>query len=472
MKKAAISLTKISAQSLSLIVSLFLWLLFSVLVVFIIRGMWDRARLIRDNENEQIFNTLFTSLRNHEDFGSVIESNPALMERIFGFAVYGNDLVPVYSWGKVPPVFDEGILGNNLLQGGTGRYTIPDKKGKSVKFVLRTETLQMPNLSSGGGRRNQRMMVFDSESEQLAERMMNGPGSERGGRRGERMQMRIIERQGFPFFNTLARGRYYYFDINHPAYWRSVSFGAVLLPLCCLAILGLVFYIRHLYMRNREYRKKIEAQKNLVVLGTASSTLAHEIKTPLSSIRLQTGILEKLYAHGKEELNIINDEVDRLSSLSLRINDYIREGNGNPERINLCDLINESGARLCGRGIITGDSVNEAWVYADPERLRSVFENLIRNALESGGADEDVCVSVFKPGGNISAHVLDRGRGISGEDLGKVFEPFFTRKSNGTGIGLSICRRFTEAAGGSINIKNRESGGGIEVIVLLPEYST
>jgi two-component system sensor histidine kinase HydH len=447
---------KITVKASSYIAAILIWLLFSALAVFTIGGLRDRARLIRDNENEQILNMLFTSLRGYDDFGSAIESNTELRERIAGFAVYGGDLFPVYQWGKTPPAFDESSLGAKSAKNQNGRYTIPDRGSRTVKFVLQTERMGPQPPPRGAS--------------------PEVPPRERSPARNEENRRLPPPHQNW-FFNTLTEGKYFYIDISHPAYWRTRTLTAVLGALCVLALLALSVYIRHLYIRNIEYRERIEAQKNLVVLGTAAGTLAHEIKNPLLSIRLQTGILAKICPEkGNEEIAIINEEVDRLSSLTYRVNDYLREGRGNPTLFDLRGLLAETGNRLCGRNIIEEGGPKEAMVFADPDRLRSVFENLLRNALESGGPPEQVGISVekttagTKAGGSVTVSVRDRGTGIAEADLARIFDPFFTRKSTGTGIGLSISKRFTEAAGGTITIRNRE-GGGAEVIVTLPGRS-
>jgi two-component system sensor histidine kinase HydH len=278
----------------------------------------------------------------------------------------------------------------------------------------------------------------------------------------------------------LSRGGYFYIDISHPGYWRILTISAVVLPLWELALLFLVFYIRHLYLRNREYRGRIEAQQNLVVLGTAASTLAHEIKNPLLSIRLQTGILEKLRRDGKEEIQIINQEVDRLSALIYRVNDYLREPGGNRRPLNIYKLLAGTSLRICGRDIVSDDSARDACILADEDRIRSVLENLLRNALESGSPPEEIGASVGRGsegGGGKSAasrglviRIFDRGKGIEEKNLKRIFDPFFTSKSTGTGIGLAVSKRFTEAAGGSIRAENRE-GGGLMVILVFPDYN-
>jgi two-component system sensor histidine kinase HydH len=435
---------KIPVRTGSLIAALLCWILFSALTVFIIQGMRDRARLIRDNDNEQILNMLFAGLRGDEGFDAALESNPILKERIAGFAIYGNNLAPDYRWGLVPPRFNENLL-KDREKNRTGRYTIPDKQGHRVKFVLHTERMAPPPPS---------------------------PPMPRSRQREEGRPRRSMTRQNVWFMDILMGGKYLYIDIAHPAYWRTETITRILFPLCELVLLGLVFYIRTLYLRNREYRERIESQKNLVVLGTAASTLAHEIKNPLLSIRLQTGILKKLFAgEGADEITIIDEEVDRLSALTYRVNDYLRDGEGHKTVLNIYDLIAETSIRLCGRNILEESALRHALILMDADRARSVIENLIRNALESGGPGEAVGASVTRSGGSLIITVFDRGKGIPPSDLGRVFDPFYTSKSTGTGIGLSIVKRFVEAVHGSITLEQREAGGTAAKLIL-PEYIT
>ena len=89
-----------------------------------------------------------------------------------------------------------------------------------------------------------------------------------------------------------------YLEVREPEYWRSGRLEAILFPLIEAALAALILFVRMLLVRNAEYRRRIEEQRNLVVLGTAASTFAHEIKNPLFSIRLQTRILEKTYPPG------------------------------------------------------------------------------------------------------------------------------------------------------------------------------
>ncbi|MDR2134099.1 MAG: HAMP domain-containing histidine kinase, partial [Treponema sp.] len=439
------------------------WLLLSVLSVFIIWQLRDRARLIRDNDNERILNILFAGMRNYDGIGALVQSNPLLYGRIIGIAAYENSLLPADGWGKFPPVFDEALL-PKTGPGRFGRYTIPDRGGHSVKFVLHNERGPRP-----GEHGDERQPAEYGDEARPGE---HDAEPRQSGRWPQGRQVPL-------FFSILSQGGYFYIDISHPGYWRILTISAVVLPLWELALLFLVFYIRHLYLRNREYRGRIEAQRNLVVLGTAAGTLAHEIKNPLLSIRLQTGILEKL-GHEGEEIQIINQEVDRLSALIDRVTDYLREPEGNRKPLNIYDLLAETSRRICGRDIVSGDSARDACILADEDRIRSVLENLLRNALESGSPPEEIGASVGRDGedggGKSGAargaviRIFDRGRGIEEKNLKRIFDPFFTSKSTGTGIGLAVSRRFTEAAGGSVRVENRE-GGGLMVILVFPDYN-
>ncbi|MDR1447090.1 MAG: HAMP domain-containing histidine kinase [Treponema sp.] len=429
--------TKIS----SFIITVAAWLLFSALTILIVWETLDRARLIRDNDNERIFSTLFASARNYENYGEAIESSELLRSRIEGIGVYDEEQQSLYRWGKAPEFFDESILAESSGKSRFGRYTIPDKKSDRIKFVLKSDRTFVPPPEPSAGR-TKAGEGFPPEKQPGRRREGNSPG---------------------------AGGKYFYIDIAHPAYRRTLTLLSLAVPVWELVFLALAFYFRQLYLRNREYRERIESQKNLVVLGTAAGTLAHEIKNPLLSIRLQTGILEKILpGTGREELILINEEVDRLSALVYRVNDFLRDAAGNTVPLNPADLLEETSQRLCGRNIVTEDSVKESRVSSDPARLRSVFENIIRNALEAEGPEGEIKAVISREGGEIVIRIMDRGKGIEEKDKSRIFDPFYTTKSTGAGIGLAICKRFLEAAGGSIVLENRENGGAV-VTLKIPE---
>jgi two-component system sensor histidine kinase HydH len=352
-----------------------------------------------------------------------------LRQRLTGFAVYDSECALIWRWGEASSVFDR-----SLIEGQTtkrfNRYMIPDKRNGSVTFVF--------------------------HNEEPPPRSMPVPN----------------EWLGTAWLKAFSGRNYVYININHLAYWRTITITGILYPLSALGLLVLALAIRRLYVRNLEYRGRIEAQQNLVMLGTAASTLAHEVKNPLHSIKLQTGILRKMLGEnspGLEEIGRIDEELNRLSTLTYRINDYLRDAKGNPETIDIAEVIRETSIRLCGRSILDGASaLPEAFtkVFMDINRARSVFENIITNAMESGGPPEECGAALERDGDRITARIFDQGRGIVEANLKRVFDPFFTTKSSGTGIGLAVSRRFLEAAGGSISVENRPGGGALVKVIL------
>lgn len=108
----------------------------------------------------------------------------------------------------------------------------------------------------------------------------------------------------------------------------------------------------------------------------------------------------------------------------------------------------------------------DASAHFDRERLRSVLENLIKNALETVQSEQPVEVRVSSTKAKVTISVLDRGEGISPEIRERIYDPFYTSKISGSGIGLAITRRFVEAVGGSLTLSAR-SGGGTEAAVCL-----
>jgi two-component system sensor histidine kinase HydH len=389
-------------------------------------------------------NLLLASLRDHEDFGSAIEGVDALKRKVVGIGAYAEGGTRLYSWGETPVTF----LRPSPRGGAPGEMTrayIDNPRNESIILPLHPFRVGPPP-PQGSPEAGARREPNDSPLGRIRERRPS---------------------MGF-LFTTMRSAEVVYLEIREPAYWAGRRFATLLFPVIELVLAALVAFVRGLLLRNAEYRRRIEEQKNLVVLGTAASTLAHEIKNPLLSIRLQTRIMEKTYPQGAQrEIGIINDEVERLSALSHRVGDYLRDPAGNPRQVDPSEMALEVGMRLCGRNVLRVTASPPPPVHMDPERLRSVLENLVRNALEAGGPEEGVSIEAGVVEGMASVDVLDRGAGLDPAAAGKLFDPFFTTKSRGTGIGLSVCKRFVEAAGGSIALAPRPEGG-CRARVLLP----
>ncbi len=183
---------------------------------------------------------------------------------------------------------------------------------------------------------------------------------------------------------------------------------------------------------------------------------------------MQTELLRRAGASARE-LAIIDEEVERLNLLSRRVGDFLRSPGGSPERVILAEYL-EDLARRSPWPMRLSEALPRVAVSFDRELLRSVVENLVRNAWESYGersGERLIDVGLSRDNGRVVLTVSDRGAGIPAGAEEKVFDPFFTDKIHGSGIGLPLSRRFVEAAGGTLSLRPRE-GGGTEARVVLP----
>lgn len=440
-------------------------------VAFIMNGVIaQRDRLESRNDMERTLSLLLAGLRDHSDFGSAIESLPSLLEAVVGVGAYDAEGARLYAWGQVPETVAPSPGGERPAVPGDPPY---EADRRIVEMASRgTMALVLSPFRVGP----------PPPAERDPRRLPERPEGREADRRDAKIDLRLDEGSGF-FYTTLRKAETVYLELRQDAFWRNRRLAGVLFPLAELGLAALVLFVRSLILRNAEYRRRIETQRNLVVLGTAASTLAHEIKNPLLSIRLQTRLLERTCPEAaRRELGIIDDEVERLSALSRRVNDYLRDPAGEPRAVPLREAALDVSRRLLGaRGEVTGD---EALAWMDPERLRSVLENLARNAIESYPDDASrgdsslsderpVVIDVSRVGASVRVEVLDRGEGIDPALGARVFDPFFTTKSRGTGIGLAVCRRFVEAIGGSLALEPRQGGGSVARLVLpaAPEAS-
>ncbi len=254
------------------------------------------------------------------------------------------------------------------------------------------------------------------------------------------------------------------------------SFAALI----SLALIGLYCYLLVLYRRNVQLKEQDARNRELVELGSAARTLVHEIKNPLAVIRIQTSAMRRQLPAdtppGVEHASrLIDEEVDRLSTLSDRIREFLKSGEGRPQRIDLCDFLRNYAKRYAsqdgqsGAGIEIGELPSGAAVIIDSERFAEVLDNLVVNAKEAMSrcaADSLPRIELERHGSFWDISVLDRGPGIPPENVERIFEPFFTTKEKGSGIGLALARRIAEGAGGNLVYKARKGGGAVFTLSL------
>lgn len=247
---------------------------------------------------------------------------------------------------------------------------------------------------------------------------------------------------------------------------RKVRFLAVF-GIAALTILFLV--VLNMYLSNRRYRMELQKNQGLAKLGAAARTLTHEIKNPLSAMTIQSALLKKMLPEEyHEDLRVMDSEIQRLTNLTNRVSEFLKNPLGNPVELELVSYITNIASLFAMPIEINTDGLEKVYANFDADRARSVFENLIKNATESTqNRDPQVSVEIRRGRkDSVVVRVLDRGDGLAKESKDKIFDPFYTTKINGSGIGLSISREFVAAVGGTLKLYDRDGGGTVAEVVL------
>lgn len=223
-------------------------------------------------------------------------------------------------------------------------------------------------------------------------------------------------------------------------------------------------------------QEQIIKAERLAAFGQVVAEITHEIKNPLMMIG---GFAKQLLRQHSEEntvskLNIIADEVLRLEELLNELKQYYQPGSLKKEKIEINDLFEEVLSLVkheCKEKKIIAELIkneDSLIVKGDRDKLKQVFLNLIKNAIESMKDGGRLKVQSKLNGNNIEVHIKDEGCGISEEEIEKVFSPFFTTKRHGTGLGLSISKSIVEAHQGSSFTVESRKGKGTTFIITMP----
>jgi two-component system sensor histidine kinase HydH len=237
-------------------------------------------------------------------------------------------------------------------------------------------------------------------------------------------------------------------------------------------ITGAIALVRDLTLI-RKLKRDVQEKERLKAIGDLASGVAHEIRNPLNALRLSLG---KLRGKGDGEtgklLEIISQEIERIEKSIEDFLNFTKPFEIKLGEVNLNRILNDTVAlleekALRGSIVLKKDFKVLPRIQGDEEALHRVFMNIIRNSIDASDEGGEIMVGARANTSGIEITIRDRGKGISQEDLKRIFDPYFSRKHSGTGLGMSIAKRIIERHYGNITVASKE-GKGTTVTVLLP----
>ena len=258
--------------------------------------------------------------------------------------------------------------------------------------------------------------------------------------------------------------------------WEQIKrSGDELLNLLCsrspLEIGGEIVFIEDI-TRLRTVEATLEAEERLAAVGRLTAALAHEIRNPLASL---SGAVQLLAEERSDPLHdIVHREVKRINGLVEELLDQARPLVIQRQSMDPRPVIEEVGMslqldlRYRDRIDVQVDVTDCAPVSLDPGRFRQVMWNLMLNAAQAIPERGTVRLTARRDGADLLVSVSDSGVGIPAEAQQRLFDPFFTTRNGGTGLGLSTVHRIVTAHGGTIRVDS-EPGQGATFIMRFPE---
>lgn len=231
------------------------------------------------------------------------------------------------------------------------------------------------------------------------------------------------------------------------------------------------FEIRDAYDRLKETQKYLKESETFASLGKMSAMVAHEIRNPLGAISNSLGALKRYSSLGRDDLEligIVEKEMDRLNNMTEDFLSFARPSQLKTELINIHPLIEETIALLrSGKNgwlevrIERSFAPDVPLLLLDRNRFKQILLNLLINARQATPAGGEISIStrVKQSENEVEITIADTGAGMSQEVLSQVFQPFFTTKDSGLGLGLNIVHKIVKEHNGYILLSSTPAKG-------------
>jgi PAS domain S-box-containing protein len=244
-------------------------------------------------------------------------------------------------------------------------------------------------------------------------------------------------------------------------------------------VVGFVVMLREIRRRpgvqdDEEGVDRLMRQERLATMGEMAAQLAHEIRNPLLAIGATLESLTQDLEMDDAKKGVVMSLMKAISRMDMLLKDYLSLAachNASVGTVNVSGLLLDVRNLLHGTREVSGKTIAldvppDLSVRADHEGMKHVFFNVVLNAIEASPPGGVVRCMAAAEDGFVTVTVEDNGPGF-GAGAERCFEPFFTTKKNGTGLGLSVCRKIVASHRGAIELSNRD-GGGARVSVRIP----
>ncbi len=239
--------------------------------------------------------------------------------------------------------------------------------------------------------------------------------------------------------------------------------------------IGTVLVIRDMSLI-REMEQQLERTRRMAALGKMAAGIAHEIRNPLGTLRgfaHYFGNLDGATAESKDYAELMKSEIDRLNRHVSGLLQFARPREPQVVSVDLDGLISKTVALM--EADFSKHALNfhyrcntDITLEADPDMLLQVLMNLLQNSVNATPTGGEVSLSAFADRHHIRIMISDNGSGMTAQEREKMFDPFFTTRKTGTGLGLSVSHQIIEQHNGTFEVSSAP-GKGTTVTIVLPK---
>lgn len=243
----------------------------------------------------------------------------------------------------------------------------------------------------------------------------------------------------------------------------------VLSLLMAAALVAAALGLWRFSLRQEQIEQRLEQQRRLGALGEMSAVLAHELRNPLASLKGHAQLLAEHLGGGsphRSKAELVVAEAQRLEALTADLLDFARTGPMDLKPADPSALLSRCADEVEHGGfVIRAEGAPATWPL-DEGRMRQALTNVLRNARQASPAGTRPEATVGRENGSLVFTVRDFGAGVSPGEERKIFSPFYTTRTTGTGLGLAVALRVAEMHGGTITASNHPQGGAVFRIAL------